>query len=148
MINKIIHVDACRYEISLLMFNSTFHAWVKHLMRNSISMHTHVLFSISAAGSSCWLQNLPSFLAPFSTVCVVFSNFLKTERESISSVSVMLLTNWEVHSRKTVLVVLNTHQELHSRHRVHFFSKRVWLMKELKTLLNFLQQKNCFGEFK
>ena len=41
-----------RYEIPLLVFNSTSHFRGKHSKRNSISTRTHVLFVICRHGSS------------------------------------------------------------------------------------------------
>ena len=41
-----------RYEISLLVFNSTSHFRGKHSKRNSISTRAHILFVICRHGSS------------------------------------------------------------------------------------------------
>ena len=43
---------AGRYEISLLVFNSTSHFRGKHSKRNSISTRAHILFVICRHGSS------------------------------------------------------------------------------------------------
>ena len=51
-----------RYEIPLLVFNSTSHFRGKHSKRNSISTRAHVLFVICRHGSSLFEVLIHTFL--------------------------------------------------------------------------------------